>query len=146
MTGRVRKLLDRRQEFFGDLLYVFPGRDPEKHLRFRPWTTNTRRFDPASSKARKPKTSVSMIRTLSSTRCAYTMLTRLGESGADPYTIMKIVGHSSIIVSQRYVHPTPERMESAFAQMEAMNQIMRGDEEAGEMLGVPAESTNDDRS
>jgi len=38
---------------------------------------------------------------------------------------MKIAGHSSIIVSQRYVHPTPERMESAFAQMEAMNQIMR---------------------
>ena len=76
----------------------------------------------------------------------HTMLTRLGESGADPYTIMKIAGHSSIIVSQRYVHPTPERMESAFAQMETMNQIMRGDEEAGGMLGVPTESTNDDRS
>ena len=31
------------------------------------------------------------------------MLTRLGESGVDAFTIMRIAGHSSIIVSQRYI-------------------------------------------
>lgn len=34
----------------------------------------------------------------------HTMLTRLGESGVDAFTIMRIAGHSSIVVSQRYIH------------------------------------------
>jgi len=34
-----------------------------------------------------------------------TMLTRLGLLGVDAFTIMKIAGHSSITISQRYVHP-----------------------------------------
>jgi integrase len=33
----------------------------------------------------------------------HTMLTRLGESGVDAFTIMRITGHSSIVISQRYV-------------------------------------------
>jgi integrase len=44
----------------------------------------------------------------------HTMLTRLGESGVDAFTIMRIAGHSSITVSQRYVHPSPEAVERAF--------------------------------
>jgi integrase len=51
----------------------------------------------------------------------HTMLTRLGEAGADAFTIMKIAGHSSVIVSQRYVHPTPEGMERAFQRLETLN-------------------------
>ena len=51
----------------------------------------------------------------------HTFLTRLGESGTDPFTIQKIAGHSSILMSQRYVHPTPERVEQAFTQLEAYN-------------------------
>jgi integrase len=43
----------------------------------------------------------------------HTMLTRLGESGVDAFTIMRIAGHSSIVLSQRYVHPTPEAMDRA---------------------------------
>ena len=39
--------------------------------------------------------------------------TRLGESDADAYTIMKLMGHGSITISCRYVHPTPERLENA---------------------------------
>ena len=44
----------------------------------------------------------------------HTMLTRLGEAGVDAFTIMRIAGHSSIVVSQRYIHPTPESVERAF--------------------------------
>ena len=51
----------------------------------------------------------------------HTLLTRLGEAGADAFTIQKVAGHSSITISQRYVHPTPERVEQAFAQLEAYN-------------------------
>jgi hypothetical protein len=49
------------------------------------------------------------------------MLTRLGEAGADAFSIMKIAGHSSVTVSQRYVHPTPEGMDRAFDRLESLN-------------------------
>jgi integrase len=51
----------------------------------------------------------------------HTMLTRLGESGADAFTIMKIAGHGSVTTSQRYVHPTPEGMERAFERLQDLN-------------------------
>jgi integrase len=51
----------------------------------------------------------------------HTFLTRLGQSGADAFTIMRVAGHGSIAISQRYVHPTPERLESAVANLEAYN-------------------------
>ncbi len=57
----------------------------------------------------------------------HTMLTRLGESGADAFTIMKIAGHSSVTVSQRYVHPSPETQETAFERLDAMNREARGE-------------------
>jgi len=47
----------------------------------------------------------------------------VGEAGADPFSIQKIAGHSSILISQRYVHPTPERLENAFAKLEAYNAV-----------------------
>lgn len=61
----------------------------------------------------------------------HTMLTRLGEAGADAFAIQKIAGHSSIVVSQRYVHPTPGRLESAFAALEAYNAVQQQKLEAG---------------
>jgi integrase len=53
----------------------------------------------------------------------HTMLTRLGEAGTDAFTIMKIAGHSSVTVSQRYVHPTPEGMERAFERLQNLNAV-----------------------
>jgi hypothetical protein len=43
----------------------------------------------------------------------HTMVTRLGGSGA--FTIMRIAAHSSIVVSQPHIHPTPE---SAFERLQ----------------------------
>ncbi|WP_161570833.1 tyrosine-type recombinase/integrase [Granulicella sibirica] len=51
----------------------------------------------------------------------HTFLTRLGEAGTDAFTIMRLAGHSSVTVSQRYVHPTPESCETAFERLEALN-------------------------
>lgn len=55
----------------------------------------------------------------------HTYGTRLGEAGADPFTIMKLMGHSSVTVSQRYVHPTPEGLERAVERLQQMNAAMR---------------------
>ena len=51
----------------------------------------------------------------------HTMLTRLGEAGVDAFTIMRIAGHSSITVSQRYMHPSPESLGRAFERLESLN-------------------------
>ncbi len=49
----------------------------------------------------------------------HTFGTRLGEAGADAFTIMRLMGHSSVTVSQRYVHPSPEAVENAIGRMES---------------------------
>jgi integrase len=44
----------------------------------------------------------------------HTALTRLGESGCDAFTLARIAGHSSITITQRYVHPQADAIERAF--------------------------------
>ena len=51
----------------------------------------------------------------------HTFLTRLGLAGVEAFTIMKLPGHGSVVVSQRYVHPTPRAMENAVTKLDAMN-------------------------
>ena len=43
----------------------------------------------------------------------HTALTDLGAAGADAFTIQAVAGHSSVVTSQRYVHPVPETMARA---------------------------------
>lgn len=50
----------------------------------------------------------------------HTMLTRFGASGADVFLIKKIAGHSSVTVSEKYIHPVPRSVEAAFERFEAM--------------------------
>jgi integrase len=56
----------------------------------------------------------------------HTMLTRLGIQGVDAFTIMKIAGHSSITILQRYVHRSPESVERAFEKLNVSNHCLRG--------------------
>ena len=68
----------------------------------------------------------------------HTFGTRLGETGADAFTIMRLMGHSSVTVSQRYVHPSPEAMESAVSRMETWSSAkLRG---VGTNLGTQPEA------
>jgi integrase len=45
----------------------------------------------------------------------HTFLTRLGASGCDVWTLMRIAGHSSIQMSARYVHPADDTLDRAYA-------------------------------
>jgi integrase len=49
----------------------------------------------------------------------HTFGTRLGEAGADAFTIMKLMGHSTVTVSQRYVHPSTDALERAIGKLSA---------------------------
>jgi len=48
----------------------------------------------------------------------HTFGTRLGEAGASAHVVKQLMGHSSITVSQRYVHKLTESVERAMAAME----------------------------
>jgi len=50
---------------------------------------------------------------LHSTR--HTFCTRLGNAGADAFTIQRLAGHSSIMIPQRYVHADKVQKQNAIA-------------------------------
>jgi site-specific recombinase XerD len=47
----------------------------------------------------------------------HTALTRMGEAGIDSFTLMRIAGHSSITITQRYCHPQAEAISRAFSKL-----------------------------
>ena len=75
-----------------------------------------------SDQHERARTALSLPRDFVIHSLRHTMLTALGASGADSFTIMRIAGHSSITISQRYVHPTPESLERAFDRFEALQE------------------------
>ncbi len=128
LTARVQSLLTMRHEAAGKLAsgWVFPSRDlkrPNEHMSYAVIDTQHGRtlesLNAKGSNGEPPKTPITPFRIYD---LRHTCLTRLGEANADPYTIQKIAGHASILISQRYVHPTPERLEDAFAKLEVYNQ------------------------
>jgi integrase len=45
----------------------------------------------------------------------HTALTQLAQAGCDAFTLARIAGHSSITITQRYIHPQADAIERAFA-------------------------------
>lgn len=111
LTGRVNTILEERK-VNATTPYVFTAlQDPSKPL---PIYTLESQHSRARGAIGLPKDFV--IHSL-----RHTFGTRLGESGAEAFTIMRIMGHSTVTISQRYVHPTPESLERAFERLELMN-------------------------
>lgn len=112
LTARAARMLKTRKAAVKSP-YVFPGRSPE-------WSILVNSLDHDHEEVR---TALKLPADFVLHSLRHTMLTRLGESGADAFTIMRIAGHSSVTVSQRYVHPTPEGMERAFERLEKLNAV-----------------------
>ena len=55
----------------------------------------------------------------------HTFLTRLGESGCDVWTLMRVAGHSSVKMSERYVHPSEDSVATALARLSDSEQGAR---------------------
>jgi integrase len=125
LTARVQSLLNMRYEAAGkpSTGWVFPAHDdPAKHVPYSTIDTQHGRaiekLNAPDADGKKPENPIVPFRLYD---LRHTFLTRLGEVNTDPFTIQKIAGHSSIVMSQRYVHPTPERLEDAFARLEVYN-------------------------
>jgi hypothetical protein len=75
----------------------------------------------------------------------HTFLTRFGEASADAFTIKKVEVHSSVTISERYIHATPEGQERAFKRFARLNQApvkKAGNDDAGS-IQFPLQSEND---
>jgi integrase len=112
LTARAAEMLRARKDA-AKSAWVFPGDSPDAPIL---GTSLDHQHDDVRKALKLPADFV--IHSL-----RHTMLTRLGEAGADAFTIMRIAGHSSVTVSQRYVHPTPEGMERAFERLEDLNAV-----------------------
>lgn len=133
LTARAAEMLKARKAA-SNSPWVFPGDSPDSAFL---GTSLDHQHDIVRTALELPKDFV--IHSL-----RHTMLTRLGEAGAEAFTIMRIAGHSSVTVSQRYVHPTPEGMERAFERLEDLNSAKFEEAEAeaaaagAEAVRVPA--------
>jgi len=114
LTERVAAMLQARKDA-SKSVYVFPGDSPASPVLV---TSLDHQHGRVREALKLPKEFV-----IHSMR--HTMLTRLGEAGADAFTIMRIAGHSSVTVSQRYVHPSEESTGRAFERLEALNAAKR---------------------
>jgi hypothetical protein len=131
LTSRVREILAARQAQ-AQSVYVFPGYPNEGKPGSKPYrgTSLNHQHQKVRALLKLPPDFV-----LHSFR--HTMLTRLGEAGVDAFTVMRIARHSSVTVSQGYVHPTPETQERAIEKLEASNGA--GPQDVVIPVGIPAE-------
>jgi integrase len=74
----------------------------------------------------------------------HTFLTRFGEAGADAFRIKKVADHSSMTISKRYIHPTPEGQERALERFANQTQeAVEKAEKSWESLQSPLQSQVD---
>jgi integrase len=110
ISTRVRELLRMRHEAAGRPRegWVFPG------------STQSGRIESLKSQHRKALKD-SGVRPFVRHSLRHTCLTRLGETGCDPFTLCKLAGHSSVKISEKYIHLSNERGIDAVANLERYN-------------------------
>jgi integrase len=121
MTPRVYELLQGRHESCGRPTeeWIFPSSSECGHFN----------GDTAKDQHRKALTD-SGVKAFVPYTLRHTALTNLGEkAGGDVFVLARIAGHSSITVTQRYIHP----------QAEAINRVFAGSRQVGTKLGTSKE-------
>jgi integrase len=142
MTPRVRKLLQCRWEGAGEPAegFVFPAPTLTGHI--SPSSVKKQhaaafRAIAAHATSHNEKGVVPFV--LYSIR--HTFLTRLGSpggggGGCDVWTLARIAGHSSIVMSQRYVHPDQNSVLDAMNRLETPHKTPHSEETAKPGKGV----------
>jgi integrase len=114
MTPRVRMILESRWEDAGKPGegWVWPAPTYSGHLESSSLKNqHARCFSTLAEEAKKNNGKPVRAFVLYSLR--HTLLTRLGESGCDAWTLARIAGHSSVAMSTRYVHPSEDAVFTA---------------------------------
>jgi site-specific recombinase XerD len=104
---------------FPDSEWVFPGRKPGTHL------TRTR-VSMAHIELREGHPDWPKEFLLYSLRHSFG--SRLAESGAQAFEICALMGHSSVKVSEKYIHLSSDHLGTAMKRLEAYGRVLRGEE------------------
>jgi integrase len=127
MVPAVCEALKARREAAGNPEegWLFPASSREGHLnKDTAKDQHKRAIERVNAKA-KPK---EQLKHFQPYILRHTALTQLAEAGCDVFTLARIAGHSSITITQRYVHPQADAIERAF-QMQTTK---------AELLALPA--------
>jgi integrase len=112
VTPRVRGILQARWESAGksEAGWVWPA------------PTRSGRVESSSLKKQHAKAlPLGKVRPFVLYSLRHTLLTRLGESGCDVWTLARIAGHSSIRISSRYVYPSEDAVLAAMSRLGGHN-------------------------
>lgn len=113
MVPAVYEALKTRREAAGNPEegWIFPASSREGHLnKDTAKDQHKRALDRANATANGKK----VLKHFQPYVLRHTALTRLAEAGCDVFTLARIAGHSSITITQRYVHPQADAIERAF--------------------------------
>jgi integrase len=128
MTPTVHALLKARWEAQGcpEIGWVFPSGSSKGHL-----------TQDVTAKAHADALEASKIAPFVPYVLRHTALTRLGKAaGGDVFALARIAGHSTITVTQKYVHPEAETIEEVFSRMKGVGTV---DTKVGTKSGTVAE-------
>jgi len=115
MVPAVYDALKARREAAGkpEEGWIFPASSREGHLNKDTAKDQHKRAIALANEKAEPK---EMIKHFQPYILRHTALTQLAEAGCDVFTLARIAGHSSITITQRYVHPQADAIERAFQQ------------------------------
>jgi integrase len=122
ITPRVRSILEARWEAAGKPVegWIWTAATRSGHMEpssVRKHHAST--FDTIAAQAKENK--LKPVRPFVLYSLRHTFLTRLGESGCDAWTLVRIAGHSSIGISSRYVHPSDDAVLTAMSRLGGHN-------------------------
>jgi integrase len=124
LTSESRVILARRMA--GDSKWIFPSsRNPGQHIT---------RVNGAHDRLCAEASNAGIVFTFVLYDFRHTFATRIAQAGIDLATLAAILGHSSIRLVQRYVHPTAEHKRTAMLQYD---EILKSAAEATKQEGRP---------
>jgi len=141
MTPRVRAILESRWDRAGKPVegWIWPAPTRSGHIEGSSLRKqHAKAFELVAKEA--TKNNLKPVRPFVLYSLRHTFLTRLGESGCDAWTLARIAGHSSIVMSARYVHPNADAVMNVFARMEAKKALPSATVESVNQAGKDGQS------
>jgi site-specific recombinase XerD len=124
LTSESRNILTRRMS--GSSPWIFPsGRKPGEHI-----TRLNGAHDRLCEEAKKAGIALGFV--IYDFR--HTFATRMAQAGIDLATLAAILGHSSIRIVQRYVHPTAEHKRAAMLRYDEIVEAQKKQEETARRI------------